>query len=391
MSNTYSYEYNGKLIELVPVNRNLAGDFIGFTFDDIHSSDFNLIRVSNGSRYENDLLPSSQDSTVQGEGKDGTYYFGSVFKERTIKFSTAFDQLTEENYRELVCKFSDKKLHKLWFDETPYKVHYVKIKQSPSFKNLCFEEENNKRVYKGEMDLEFICYPAYALARCPYFDSKLLDDEFILVANFLIEKRPIYHNHVLVGRNEDQKLEETETTETEKELEPIENNLPYGQIFKYYGRDGAKLSDSYNAKEWKTASRLEEAPQDNSFSLYNPGDIEADIKIIYTPLEGNNQFPNCLLGIKKGNIEYERKKIGIKSFELKEEDKKIAVDSRIHLITGLNDDEEYTRNVYNKYHIKGDFFEIPQSSLADGLTLDITVSDSEQGGDWKVEYKFYYV
>ena len=241
------------------------------------------------------------------------------------------------------------------------------------------------------MDLEFICYPAYALARCPYFDSKLLDDEFILVANFLTEKRPIYHNHFLVGRNEDQKLEETETTETGNELEPIENNLPYGQIFKYYGRDGAKLSDSYNAKEWKTASRLEEAPQNNSFSLYNPGDIEADIKIIYTPLEGNNQFPNCLLGIKKGNIEYERKKIGIKSFELKEEDKKIAVDSRIHLITGLNDDEEYTRNVYNKYHIKGDFFEIPQSSLADGLTLDITVSDGEQGGDWKVEYKFYYV
>jgi hypothetical protein len=36
----------------------MAGDFIGFTFDNIHSSELNLVRVSNGSRYESNLLPS---------------------------------------------------------------------------------------------------------------------------------------------------------------------------------------------------------------------------------------------------------------------------------------------------------------------------------------------
>ena len=66
-----------------------VGDFIGFTFDGVHSSEFNLVRVSNGSRYQSNLLPSFQDYTVQAEGKDGVYYFGTVFKERQIKFSTA--------------------------------------------------------------------------------------------------------------------------------------------------------------------------------------------------------------------------------------------------------------------------------------------------------------
>ena len=136
----------------VPINRNLAGDFIGFTFDNIHSSDFNLIRVSNGSRYESNLLPSFQDSIIQGEGKDGMFYFGSTLKEKVIKISTAFDELTEENYRRLAEIFSDKKLHKLWFDETPYKAHYVKLKTSPVFKNLCFDEgEGRERIYRGEL------------------------------------------------------------------------------------------------------------------------------------------------------------------------------------------------------------------------------------------------
>ena len=96
----------------VPVNRNLAGDFIGFTFDNIHSSDFNLVRVSNGSRYESNLLPSFQDITVQGEGKDGLYYFGSTFREYQLKISTAFDELTEANYRKMIDEIGREMLKK---------------------------------------------------------------------------------------------------------------------------------------------------------------------------------------------------------------------------------------------------------------------------------------
>jgi phage-related protein len=66
----------------------------------------------------------------------------------------------------MIEKFSDKKMHKLIFDETPYKFYYVKLKSSPSIKNLCFDEgENRERIYKGEMDLEFVCPTPYAFSR----------------------------------------------------------------------------------------------------------------------------------------------------------------------------------------------------------------------------------
>jgi hypothetical protein len=37
--------------------RSIKGDFIGFTFGGIHSSKLGLVRVSDGSRYNEDLLP----------------------------------------------------------------------------------------------------------------------------------------------------------------------------------------------------------------------------------------------------------------------------------------------------------------------------------------------
>jgi hypothetical protein len=38
-------------------------------------------------------------------------------------------------------------------------------------KNLCFDEgEGRERIYRGEMDLDFVCYPSYALARASYVD-----------------------------------------------------------------------------------------------------------------------------------------------------------------------------------------------------------------------------
>jgi hypothetical protein len=37
--------------------RCIKGDFIGFTLGNIHSSELGLVRVSDGSRYNEDLLP----------------------------------------------------------------------------------------------------------------------------------------------------------------------------------------------------------------------------------------------------------------------------------------------------------------------------------------------
>jgi hypothetical protein len=37
--------------------RSIKGDFIGFTLGNVHSSELGLVRVSDGSRYNEDLLP----------------------------------------------------------------------------------------------------------------------------------------------------------------------------------------------------------------------------------------------------------------------------------------------------------------------------------------------
>ena len=149
----------------------LSGDFIGFTFNGVHSSDMGIIRTSDGSRFNENLLPASTDETVQIPGGDGTYYFGSNYTQRQIPISIATDELTETQFRQLKQWLGDKQIHPLVFDEAPYKTYMVKTSSIPTLKFICFDNitKNNgemtvNRVYKGEGSLQFIAY--FPFARC---------------------------------------------------------------------------------------------------------------------------------------------------------------------------------------------------------------------------------
>ena len=155
------------------------GDFIGFSFNGIHSSELGLVRVSDGNRYEKNLFPAISDKTVQVPGRDGFYYFGSSYNTREMTVKVAFDNLEENEFRRMMELFKDKKPHFLWFDELPYKEYLVKIKSPPNFKYLCFDEKRlinedgpwseenlrDARIYKGEGTIIFVCYSPYARAR----------------------------------------------------------------------------------------------------------------------------------------------------------------------------------------------------------------------------------
>ena len=149
----------------------LSGDFIGFTFNGVHSSDMGIIRTSDGSRFNENLLPTFTDKTVQIPGGDGTYYFGSNYTQRQIPISVATDELTETQFRQLKQWLGDKQIHPLVFDEAPYKTYMVKTSSIPTLKFICFDNitKNNgeivvNRVYKGEGSLQFIAY--FPFARC---------------------------------------------------------------------------------------------------------------------------------------------------------------------------------------------------------------------------------
>lgn len=139
----------------------IKGDFTGFTFGNKHSSELGITRVSNGSRYDENLLPTIQDKTVQVPGGDGTYYFGSFYAQKSFNIPIAFDSLTEEEIRILREHFGNKFPQRLIFDEAPYKYYMAKVTSTPQIKTICFDE-GGERIYKGEGTINFICYYPYA-------------------------------------------------------------------------------------------------------------------------------------------------------------------------------------------------------------------------------------
>ena len=138
----------------------LKGDFIGFSFNEHRSESLGIVRVSDGSRYNEDLVPTTQDKTVQVPGGDGFYYFGSDYTQKPFTIPIAFDGLTEKQFRELQQVFGTKELGKLVFDERPYKYYMVKSGK-PQLKYICFGKEG-ERIYKGEGTLTFTAYYPFA-------------------------------------------------------------------------------------------------------------------------------------------------------------------------------------------------------------------------------------
>lgn len=170
-----------------------SGDFIGFSFAGVHSSDLGICRTSDGNRYNDTFLPTIQDKTIQVPGGDGTYYFGSYFTQKPFSIPIAFDCMTEVQYQYFKELFGDKKIHPLVFDDHPYKTYYVKVTGSPQLKFICFDEEiddsetvvqnlynpgelktGNKRIYKGEGILSFTAYYPYAESQDNYIEDYIL-------------------------------------------------------------------------------------------------------------------------------------------------------------------------------------------------------------------------
>ncbi len=138
-------------------------DFIGFTFNERHSSEFNIYSVSDGSRYQDSLIPSPIDYTEQIPGGVGQSYFGSDIDIKEFPLSIAYDKLTERQVRELRNWLAPDAIGELIFDERPYKTYTAKISTSPSLSFICFDTYNKEtgkkeRVYKGEGSINFICY-----------------------------------------------------------------------------------------------------------------------------------------------------------------------------------------------------------------------------------------
>lgn len=142
-------------------------DFIAFSFKGEHSyEDHHIYRVSDGSRYNENITPTLTDKTADVPGGDGMYFFGTECKQRNFTINFAFCDLTEREITDIRTWLDGKEMGDLWFAEEPHKVYTAKVTGTPTLKYLPFDErrENGKveRVYKGEGSVTFTAYWPYA-------------------------------------------------------------------------------------------------------------------------------------------------------------------------------------------------------------------------------------
>lgn len=145
-------------------------DYVAFTYGDQYSADLNLYRVSSGSRYELNLLPSLEEIVENVPGGDGQYYFGTNYRGSTFTLNLAFDRVTEEDIRGIRAMFNGREVKPLIFDELPYKIYYAKVTRS-TLSFIPFLEENDVRVYKGDGVVQFVLFSPYAQSRFKWLED----------------------------------------------------------------------------------------------------------------------------------------------------------------------------------------------------------------------------
>ena len=347
----------------------IKGDFLGFTFDGVHSSELGIFRVSDGSRYSENLLPTIQDKTTQIPGNDGTYYQGSFYTQRQINFSIAFDNLSEAQLRRLKVIFGDKNVHSLIFDEVPYKIYKVKAVGTPNLKYVCFDkpdnhiyrqgEENFKltkkeelygmgahsttgRIYKGEGQLNFTAYTPYAKSRFKYTDQ------------YTLKNIPEWGSMDSYGAND------------------VYFNL-------YDWVDSSRMVKSGTAKKINKISYKLDEVLSSGVLVYNAGDLPTNfiLRFYFTGI-----MPKCIIGDVNTNH------LGLNGFELYSGDAGIQINSKLNLIEGINEEGEITGTIYNKYLISGDFFKIP---VLEELTLIPIKFENGTPSNFRGEIDYQYL
>lgn len=138
-------------------------DFIGFSFNGFHCvEDLHILRVSDGSRYQENLTPQIAEQIGSHAGMDGAYFLGAWHRQKTFDIKFAFERLSQFDIYRLQAIFSGEAMGELWFDEHPYKVWDAKVTGTPKLDMIPFDDGVEGIIYKGEGTIQFTAYYPYA-------------------------------------------------------------------------------------------------------------------------------------------------------------------------------------------------------------------------------------
>lgn len=370
-------------------------NFIGFSLYStrnqyiLHSIiDLNIYRVSDGSRYNENLRPTFQDQTSTVQGGDGTYYFGTTFQNRQITLQIAFDNVSEAQRRKLISQMCDKTPKWLILDEMPYKKWLVVPNGSPSIKWVCFNQGPNRRIYKGEGTLQFISYNPYAISRFKYIDEYTLSE--------IPEWSRFFTIYPYEGSRSEEAYNEIETPlicnydylSTNYLGEPQYTICPF-EIFQNIDTP-VYYVDWGNKKEWqnimvslKTREEVEGSVGNDTNSIkgiYNPGDIPTE-PIIKFQVGGLQGIYECV--IDSVRMRFDASKI----IEITNSDSSITkyiVDNKQHIFYAA---DAYGNLLYylNDAIITGDFFMIDPMEEVNEFELNgANITNLE------IDYKYLY-
>ena len=320
------------------------GDFLGFTFGGIHSSDLGITRVSDGDRYNEQLYPEIKDRVAEVPGVDGEYYFGSDFGTRTFSLNIAYDSLTNIQLKNLKRLFGTKEIKELIFDEFPYKRYLVKVDSPIELSYIGFDEPNYtwQKIPTG--------YNTYAQGVSGDFEHKVYDGT----------TRRVYKGEGTIS---------------------LICYFPFAKsVYK-------QLPNSEQESDWALSSGILNATQyanvdkysNNSITVYNPGDVATGFRL-YLPAAALSNTTTLTYRL---DSNHPAAILTLKAMTLKTGDKGVLIDTNNGLITGVSvapaldpvsGEYNYTTsgNLYNQYVDSGYFFRLEPNELYVYSTLQIT-------------------
>lgn len=382
----------------------LRGSFLGFTFNNVHSSVLGITHTSDGSRFNYNLIPSVKDLVVEPTGADGQYFFGAIYTKRDFVVNYAFEGITEQQLSDIKRLWNDKKIHDLIFDELPYKVYSAKITGNSQMKHLVFDEKG-ERIYKGEGSFNFTCYFPFARSRYEYQQDYIVDnihewvddtedyvlreDAILVKEGLLLSARVEYEffddedntvNGELIGdanQFTDWLYDDSLLTDSEGEYDSTFTESEYGLL----------NSDYNNYSEWIESSRIPDNLEygrwdavNGCYHLYNAGDIPTPFKIWFRMPQNTTNVLNFTISCGDKVIQF----TDIKNTTLNNyrPDYYCVFDVATNSVEGYSADRKQTGTLYNSHIAAGAFFELPTGEQ------DLYISGATP---YSIEIKYYYL
>ena len=137
-------------------------EFIDFSFDGKHISEFGLVAVSDSDRHSTDASPSFSDETSKVNDLSGQYFWGTTFDAGKKNFKLATDGMTEKQLSAFKKHFIPGRYGKLILDERIGRYCYARVSSVITLSFVPFQEDITiqgvsfqTNIYKGEASISF--------------------------------------------------------------------------------------------------------------------------------------------------------------------------------------------------------------------------------------------